>query len=104
MNEPTAFEIAHRRLHLLGLKLEWSPGEGEFEYRVKPIGAPEATWVHFGTLEAAVAHGDEMAAQRSAMQVAGPGRRRRGKIIYRSAKAWMKAQRKRHNRIWAGRF
>jgi hypothetical protein len=104
MNEPTPFELAHRRLHLIGLTLEWSPGEGEFEYRVKPIGSPEAAWVNFGTLEAAVAHGDEIAAQRPLAQPAGVGRKRRGKLIYRSPKAYLKALRRRHNRrLWAGR-
>ena len=94
----TPFETAHRRLKLLGVAIERLPGE----YRVRPSGGKESEWEGFESLPEAQARGDEFAAQRPLPQPTGGRRRRRRKPVYRTARAWMKAQRKAHNRkLWA---
>jgi len=105
MLEPTPFEIAHRRLRLLGVELKRFPGEYPDEYRTGYHGSNEDGWAGFEGLEAAVAHGEALAAAKPLATPASGKRRRRGKPVYRTVKAALKAKRKAHARIrWAAVF
>jgi hypothetical protein len=88
------FEIAHRRLGVIGVRLERLPGE----YRVRLARDPETAFEAFESLPEAVARGEQLGAERP--PVASPARR--GRRVFASVKARMRAMRKAHNRRrWA---
>jgi hypothetical protein len=89
----TPFEEAHRRLGAAGVLLERLPGE----YRVRAERAPDTAWEAFEMLPDAVARGGELARALPPACVAPAAGKRRRAPVYATAKAWMKAQRKRHN-------
>jgi hypothetical protein len=99
MAELTPFDKVHRRLAGLGIRLECHPGE----YRVNWKGGKEAEWAYFENLGDATARGEDMAAERPLQPPVSSRRRRYGKPVYRTAKAYFKAIRKAHNKtLWAG--
>jgi hypothetical protein len=100
MSDLSPFEIAHRRLAHLGVRLERLPGE----YRVNWVGGKEVEWAYYEDLASATTRGEEMAAERLLKPLGGGRRRRHGKPVYRTQKAYLTAIRKLHNRrLWAGR-
>jgi hypothetical protein len=98
MTDPTPFDTERSRLRRLGVVLERLPGE----YKVNWQGGKEADWCYFEELGGAAARGAEMALERPLQPPVAGRRRRKGKPVYRSPKAYLKAMRKAHNRrLWA---
>jgi hypothetical protein len=94
MSDLSPFEIAHRRLGALGVRLERLPGE----YRIRLARDPDKAFEAFESLPEAAARGARLGAERP--RVAAPVRR--GRRVFTSVKARMRAMRKAHNRRrWA---